>query len=407
MRAVRLAELRARLIHADSVAEATEAVTAFLVANIGTTALLPRYGMPEEATRRVRRVTLDEAPAAVRTWMLATGSRDAMSFPIDGAPPSLALVDAKDGGDDALVREVAVDVNRAIALIKARQNETHLTKTLREKDALLRQTTDALFRDAGEVVRVLGELERRDAAMKAELHRALRFQRAMIAPLPSHERLMLDAVYLAADFVSADFYDVAILGPDHVRVFVADATGHGIAAGLATMFVKAEYEAQKRVCATPSELVASMNDTLTSRYETLDLRCTAVCIDVHPARGTMLFTSAAHPGPAVARSNSVELLPGGNTFMGLQAAVRFSTVETTIEPGDLVIAFTDGLLDARSANGASFGRQNLERLARDARAEPALFGSLLVSDLSSFVGEGKTLLDDVTAVALSLRTSRP
>src|SRR5262249_1026274 len=150
---------------------------------------------------------------------------------------------------------------------------------LEKKEALLQQTTDALFRDAGEVVRVVGELERRDAAIKAEMHRALRFQRAMISPLPKHERLVFDAVYLAADLISADLYDIAVLGPDHVRMFVADATGHGIAAGLATMFVKAEYEAHKRVCGTPSALVSSMNEVLTSRYETLDLRCTAICID--------------------------------------------------------------------------------------------------------------------------------
>jgi serine phosphatase RsbU (regulator of sigma subunit) len=239
--------------------------------------------------------------------------------------------------------------------------------------------------------------------MMAELRRALRFQRAMIAPLPYHERIGFDALYLAADVISADFYDVALLGPDHARLFVADATGHGIAAALATMFVKAEYETQKRSCETSSELIGSLNDVLTSRYETLDLRCTAVCVDIYPERGFMAFTTAAHPGPAVIRPSGAEFLAGGNTFMGLQTSATFRSSEIALEPGDLVIAFTDGLLDASNAAGEPFGRERLSAIARRGQQAPSQFGSFVVNELSSFVGEGRTLLDDVTILGAWLK----
>jgi two-component system, sensor histidine kinase LadS len=299
------------------------------------------------------------------------------------------------------------------ALLRAEREVESLRAALASSEALLRQTRDALFRDAGQVVRALGELERRDAAMNAELHRALRFQRAMIEPLPVDDRVSLDAIYLAADVISADFYDVAFLGEDHLRIFVADATGHGIAAGLATMFVKAEYAAHKRSCPTPASLVGAINDVLTSRYETLDLRCTAICVDVHPTARRLSFSSAAHPGPMIARTGVIDHLPGSGAYIGLRASIEFPSVETTLEPGDLVIAFTDGLLDASDVAGKVFGIDRVTALARSARASSREAGRgepvnglarALVNELSAFVGEGQTLLDDVTVVALALRT---
>ncbi len=374
-----LAELRAKLLHAREIATAVEEVIGFLDANVGKTVTVPADSVPD-------------------------GAREPM-FRVPGEPARVVLVTLEDESDAEIVRAVAADLMRASELLQAEEERRALGAALREKDALLQQTTDALFRDAAEIVRVLGELERRDTAIKDELQRALKFQRATIDHLPAHPGFVFDAVYLAADLISADFYDIAVLGSDHIRIFVADATGHGIAAGLATMFIKAEYESLKFVRDTPSALVESMNDMLTSRYERLDLRCTGICIDVHPERGKMVFTSAAHPGPLLVRENGPEQLSGGNTFLGLRAGVPFTPVEVPIAPGDLVIAYTDGLLDAAAPSGATFGRSSIEALATKARQDPSSFGSLVVSGLAEFVGEGRKLSDDVTAVAVALLRS--
>lgn len=398
----RLAELRGALLHAETRAEAIHAAVEFLVRDVGPTVVLPG-----DIAVGAGRLHVETAPEDAAASMRAMAVDEAICIALPGGtPPSFVLVGSTSAAaqaDEATVRAVTFDLSRAIDLVESRDEVGGLRKSVREKEVLLRHTTEALFKDVHTVVSALGQLERRDAAMKEELHRALRFQRATIDRLPTHERLLLDAIYLAADVISADFYDVSVLERDHVRLFVADATGHGIAAALATMFVKAEYESHKRSSPSPSALLGAMNDVLTSRYEMLDLRCTAICVDIHPEARRMLFSSAAHPGPAVARADGVEFFPGAGTFIGLRSSIAFATVETRLEPSDLVVAFSDGLLDAGAAGGQAFGRDRVSALASRAREEPMLFCPRLVSELSEFVGEGRALLDDVTVVALSLK----
>jgi serine phosphatase RsbU (regulator of sigma subunit) len=278
-----------------------------------------------------------------------------------------------------------------------------VTRTLAERQSLLERTLSALDKQGREAVRALGELERRDATMKAELHRALRFQRAMIAPLPRPRGMVLDAVYLAAEIISADFYDVACFPDGKLRIFVADATGHGIAAGLVTLFVKAEYETHTRTSDDPSVLMATMNRAL-SRYSALDLRCTALCIDIEGS--VARYASAAHPGPAVAHASGVEQHRGGNTFLGLTEGAVFPSSEIPLAPGDLLVAFTDGVTDAIDPRGEPFGARRLSTVLEQVRAHPERFATTLVGTLGDFVGVGRQLADDVSAVAVSMTLAR-
>jgi serine phosphatase RsbU (regulator of sigma subunit) len=293
----------------------------------------------------------------------------------------------------------------ATALVRRADEARHLSRALADQKALLERTLAALDKQGREAVHALGELERRDAAMKAELHRALRFQRAMIAPLPRPRGMVLDAVYLAAEIISADFYDVASMPDSRVRIFVADATGHGIAAGLVTLFVKAEYETHTRTSEDPSALMSTMNRALT-RYSALDLRCTALCVDVDANRRVARFASAAHPGPAVARANGVEHHRGGNTFLGLTDEAVFPATDIALDEGDLLVAFTDGLTDASDASGETFGTKRIAAVLEQARSRPERFATTLVAALGDFVGVGRQLADDVTAVASSMRPAR-
>lgn len=378
-------------------------------------ALLVRSMPPLEALRGALFLA-DDRTAAVRTVVTflerhigsarvvtkATAEGGALCLPVGAGSAEVIVVDAKDEAGEALARRAVSDLSRALRLLAADAEVAALRRSIGEKESLLRQTTDALFKDAGEIVRVLGELERRDASMKEELHRALRFQRAMIAPLPQDQGAKLGAVYLAADVISADFYDVAVLDPGRFRVFVADATGHGIAAGLATLFVKAEYETRKRTCASPADVLGRMNDTLTSRYESLDVRCTAICMDVDIVARRLAYSCAAHPGPLVARATGAELLPGGGTFIGLKNAVTFPLMGAELSDGELVVAYTDGLIDAANPQNETYGQTRLLALAERARPAPESFGDMVVRDLSTFIGPHIALADDVTAVALAL-----
>jgi sigma-B regulation protein RsbU (phosphoserine phosphatase) len=224
----------------------------------------------------------------------------------------------------------------------------------------------------------------------------------MLGTLPTVGGLEIEAVHLAAETISGDTYDVAPIDRETVRVFVADATGHGVAAGLVTMFIKSEYEAHKRIAAGPGAVLTAMNEVLASRYANLELRFSAICADVHVRDRRLVHASAAHPGPALLRAHGATLLPGGGTFVGLMPGVAYADEEAALEPGDALVFFTDGLLDATAPGGAPLGeRRALEMLAAAHRARAGITPAL-VRGLSAFVGEGRALEDDVTLVAITL-----
>ena len=309
------------------------------------------------------------------------------------------------GGASEQVRLIADDLAHALDNTEAHATAgdvARLRDALGRRDELVRQAGEALMRDAHEVVRVVGELEERDALINADLQQALRFQRAMIAPLPPHDGISSSAIYLAAELISGDFYDVALLEPDRLRILIADATGHGVAAGLATMFIKSEYEARKRTSQSPAGVLRSINEQLSSSYRNLELQFTALCMDLDVASGLLCYASAAHPGPIVFRSGVPKVLPSGGPFVGVTTDVDFPEHRVVLEAGDLLVAFTDGLLDASAPGGDEFGESGIVKALARVTNDGAEACPALVRALSAFVGEGRGLPDDVTMVALSM-----
>src|SRR5688572_4549153 len=147
---------------------------------------------------------------------------------------------------------------------------------LAAQEELLRTTGDKLVQDAEQVVNVLAELEERDRMIATDLQHALRFQRAILPPKPDFPNLDIEVIYLPAEIVSGDLYDFVGLADGVVRILVADATGHGIAAALTTMFVKSQYDLVKRAHASPAEVLSALNEAMHSYMSNMDMRFTAI-----------------------------------------------------------------------------------------------------------------------------------
>lgn len=388
----RFAELRHRLLRVTTRAEAIDAATGALRAVLG---LEPADAIVFVNAGEQRN---DEPPAPHTFELRSAAGRDHGHFGITAAG---GRVEAAHRNVLLIADDLAQALENVAAVATAR-DAARLKEALARRDELVRQAGDALMRDAHEVVRVVAELEQRDALIHADLQQALRFQKAMIAPPPAHERLSTSAIYLAAEMISGDFYDVALLGRNWVRIFIADATGHGVAAGLATMFIKSEYEAQKRISQSPAAVLRSINEQLSSTYCNLELQFTALCMDLDIATGRLCYASAAHPGPMMFHAAAVTSLPSGGPFVGVTTGVDFPEHEVDLEPGDMLVAFSDGLLDATAPDGSSFGETRIADALSAVNGDGGEACPALVRALASFVGEGRGLPDDVTIVALSI-----
>ena len=210
--------------------------------------------------------------------------------------------------------------------------------------------------------------EQRLATLAHELETARRVQ-ASILPrgVPQVGGLRLAARYRPMAAVAGDFWDV-LAADGRVGLLVADVSGHGVPAALVASMVKVAFEAQRGIAAEPAEVVAAMN-ALLCRMLTGPF-VTAVYASVSPAEGRLRFAGAGHPPALLWRAGAgrVERLNKNGLLMGFDEAARYEAGEVRVEPGDRLLLFTDGLIEAADARDELFGLERLERTLVEAAA---------------------------------------
>ena len=248
--------------------------------------------------------------------------------------------------------------------------------------------------------------ERRLQELKHELETARQIQ-ASILPrqMPLVDGISFAARYLPMAAVAGDFYDFLELGSGRIGVLVADVSGHGVPAALIASMVKVALVAQSPHAEDPALVLAGMNQVFCGRLERQFV--TAAYVHIDAATGLMRYGAAGHP-PAllVSRDGLVHELTENGVMLGHFPDWGYSSVERTFHPGDRLILYTDGLIEATNPSGDFFDGERLRAYARNGGATDAFVDGLVshVSRWSERAGL-RGFDDDVTVVVVD-RVSR-
>ena len=271
--------------------------------------------------------------------------------------------------------------------------------------------------DIAKVVR-LRTLERADAErLRGELELARRVQLAMLPDqLPVAANLDLAVYSEPAYEASGDFYDVFELDPapgsavPQVAMVVCDVAGKGVAAALVMSATRAALRAQAERTVSPAAVLASVNATLVASLPA-GLFVTLCYSVFDPATSTLTYSSAGHPHPLrwIAAERRVVELESYGMPLGLVDGSVYETASTRLEPGDAVIVFTDGLVEALDADREMYGfdrsLEDFTVLAREGGSAATRLDGVLRA-MRAFIGEER-LHDDVTIVTLVIPTAVP
>jgi sigma-B regulation protein RsbU (phosphoserine phosphatase) len=250
-----------------------------------------------------------------------------------------------------------------------------------------------------EVQRVLKALEERDALLTADLERARAFQDSMQPAPPAHPAVEIDVLFHPAEEVSGDVYDFELDGT-LLRAFVADATGHGVSAALTTMFLRSEYEVASHSERAPGAVLRALNARMIRFLGRFAMRFTAACWTLDLTSGELRWATAAHPPLCVVRDGHLVELETGGSFVGLAAEAEFPERVTTLRPGDLLVAYTDGLSEALDGTGKPLGERRLYDHIAAAAREGQPVGRAALEAASAWAGR---LQDDATLVVVRWR----
>jgi sigma-B regulation protein RsbU (phosphoserine phosphatase) len=249
------------------------------------------------------------------------------------------------------------------------------------------------------------ESERRLVSISKELETARSIQQSIL-PVAPHSTPSLEIVarYLPMTEVAGDFYDFLDQADGRLGVLVADVSGHGVPAALIASMVKIALAAQAGHANDPSLVMAGMNRALCGSTSELTF-ITATYAFLDPTGGTLSYASAGHPPILLQRSNGeIERMEEGDLVLGFDANASYSTASSGLKPGDRLLMYTDGLVEAADARGAFFGEAKLfESLSSSAGLDLSSTVTRLINDMNAWRGRNSRLEDDVTVVAVALR----
>lgn len=240
--------------------------------------------------------------------------------------------------------------------------------------------------------------------LRKELQLARELQAGMLPlrhPLvPQRPELDISARMEPAASVGGDFFDAFPVGDGRLFLCIGDVSGHGIGAALFMARAIGLLRSLVMGASCPAAVLEQLNASLCDGNESC-LFVTLFCGFLDTTSGQLTYSNAGHCPPLLVRGGqAVELpLPRG-PLAGAFPQATFSGMETRLDPGDLLFAYTDGITEAEDGDGNPFGIEGCRHLL-EAQHDAALPGILdaLRSDLSSF-SQGRSLEDDCTLLLL-------
>jgi serine phosphatase RsbU (regulator of sigma subunit) len=190
--------------------------------------------------------------------------------------------------------------------------------------------------------------------------------------LPEPEGLELGDVYesSARVDVGGDVYDYLALDDGRLAVVLGDVMGHGVEATADMAMAKFVFRSLARVHTDPGTFLAAANDVVCSDIAPGKF-ITMVEVVVDAARGELACAGGGHPAPRlVLPDGTVEAIDARGLALGIEPQQEYATVHAPLEPGALVVLYTDGVVEGRRG-GEQFGLERFDRLLSEQRALPA------------------------------------
>jgi len=185
------------------------------------------------------------------------------------------------------------------------------------------------------------------------------------------------AILEPAQAVGGDLYDVLRTPDGKIVVVMGDVSGKGIPAALFMAVTVTLVRAMASDSKTPEELLRRVSDSLTTQNPR-NMFVTLLCGIYEPASGQLTYASAGHPAAVLVRGGKASLLPTEpDLAAGIMAGIAVQSQSVTLEPGDLVVLYTDGVTEAFNAAGDLYGDARL----LDALAQESGHGATEATDL--------------------------
>lgn len=210
---------------------------------------------------------------------------------------------------------------------------------------------------------------------------------------------------LPADRVGGDYYDYFYRDDAHLDIVIADVSGHSIGPALFMVETRSALRVQTNPATTPAKTVAALNDFLFEDLDHADYFITLFYMQIDLARQQLIYANAGHPPPLLfnrLRKQFTELDADG-LIVGIRQDVQFEEKTVRLAEGDVILFYTDGLLEAENPDLEFFGLERIKTIFLEHALEnPQVIIDAIFSALRQFC-QTASFNDDVTLMVFKWR----
>ncbi len=249
----------------------------------------------------------------------------------------------------------------------------------------------------------LYEEEKRLQQMEHELQMARDIQQSLLPKEnPQIPGASIAGLSYPAREVGGDYFDFIPMGPKRLGAVIADVSGKGVPASLLMSNIQATLRVQALSSESPGHCITEANtalhkSTASDKYATLFYGI----LDMEEK--TFTSTNAGHNPPMLmSKGACCQRLETGGIVLGMMSDVPFEDETVSLNSGDLLLMFSDGITEAMNDREEEFGEQRLmELLGEHGGLEPEELLEMIVSRVKAFTGETQQQ-DDMTLVAIKI-----
>lgn len=246
----------------------------------------------------------------------------------------------------------------------------------------------------------LYEQERKKIEMERDMLAASEVQRNLFpSEIPEIPGYKIAAINIPARTISGDLYDFVPLDENKLVFTLGDVSGKGLPAAILMANLQSILHDLPHQDPSPAYCAKRTNDIIhrvssSGKFITLFLGL------LDAEKNTVTFSNAGHEHPMLFRNGDTMRLGSGGLPIGIMENSHYDEEEHNVEPGDLILIFSDGVSDATNPAGKFFSEERLEKtVSNNLDLEPQELVDLLCNDVKSFTEEHPQF-DDITMMVI-------
>lgn len=225
-----------------------------------------------------------------------------------------------------------------------------------------------VFRDVTRERKLELELIEKNKKMRKDLGVARKIQEKILPEVGKKYNLDIEYIYSPSEMLSGDIFDIFAIDEDHLGVYIADVSGHGVSASMMTMFIRQSMRSIKDEMLSPAESLKELQNNFYNLNLEVDKYFTIFYGVFNRSTYEFVYSNAGHNCLPIIYDieGNIELLElKGYPILSLFDEVEYAERSVYLDKKDKVLLYTDGITEVRNRAGKEFGIEGLISLIKN------------------------------------------